>query len=466
MTAVTVSRCDEQLIAVKQTSAERAAHLEREAEMLRRLAHPGLVRFVDLVETPDGGRALHTEFVNADTWATRPLSDPAERAAGMAALAAVVADLHQLGVAHLQLNETHVLHGADDRPVLCSLSRADEASPENCQRDLAALAELCHDSSLGKSVLAGKLLAVADAARGGLIGAREMARRLDLLAAKKSTRNAKQTSRAAQASDAAGNTAISQGNNSNSVGRSSQIKRLAVGAALGVAIFAGFALGSRSVTINAPEPSPETSPEASRMTTDFEDADTSRDVVDALQDAVDAPQGTEDMGARGYENSADQEPADDMIEGNSSEHSGRAATATATATATVSISGLASTADSTVGSEASALQAAALLAHEGRRYALGAAGDFVEMGDWDCDGTATPALVRPSNGAIVLFDEWPEPGETLALPQRWRIDHPTGVETVTNGECDLLRVYTINGSKLFDPSSEDNLFTATQIFTR
>ena len=111
MAAVTVSRSQGRLIAVKQVPAIRTADIEREAGMLKRLEHPGLVRFVDLVETADGGRALHTEFVSSDTWATRPLTDPAERAAGMAALAAVVADLHHLGVAHMQLAPGHVLHG-------------------------------------------------------------------------------------------------------------------------------------------------------------------------------------------------------------------------------------------------------------------------------------------------------------------------------------------------------------------
>ena len=75
MAAVTVSRSEDRLIAVKQVPAERAAEIEREAALLRRLDHPGLVRFIDIVETADGGRALHTEFVNSDTWATRPLSD-------------------------------------------------------------------------------------------------------------------------------------------------------------------------------------------------------------------------------------------------------------------------------------------------------------------------------------------------------------------------------------------------------
>lgn len=136
MAAVTVSRSADRLIAVKQVRAERAGDIEREAEMLKSLDHPGVVRFVDIVDTPDGGRAMHTEFVSSDTWATRPLTDPAERAAGVAALAAVVADLHDLGIAHCQLSTAHVLHGEGDRPVLCGLRLAAEASLSNRHVDL------------------------------------------------------------------------------------------------------------------------------------------------------------------------------------------------------------------------------------------------------------------------------------------------------------------------------------------
>ena len=175
MAAVTVSRSEGRLIAIKQVAAERAGEIDREADLLKRLDHPGLVRFVDVVETAGGGRALHTEFVSSDTWATRPLSDPAERAAAMAVLAATVADLHQLGVAHLQLAPPHVMHGVDDRPVLCGLTLAAEATAENRQADLVALADLCRDPALGQGALATKLSSLADEARAGTLSARELA---------------------------------------------------------------------------------------------------------------------------------------------------------------------------------------------------------------------------------------------------------------------------------------------------
>ena len=239
MAAVTVSRSEGRLIAVKQVPAERAADIQREADLLRRLDHPGLVRFVDLVETADGGRALHTEFVNSDTWASRPLTDPAERAAGMAALAAVVADLHQLGVAHLQLTPPHVLHGENDLPVLCGLTSAAEATPENRHTDLAALADLCHEPALGRGALSGKLFSLADEARAGTLSARELARRLDLLATRRPTRTAP--------------VRVAGGGVLDGLKRRCRPKPLLRAGAVVVAVFAAFVVGVRS---GDPEPPP------------------------------------------------------------------------------------------------------------------------------------------------------------------------------------------------------------------
>lgn len=52
------------------------------------------------------------------------------------------------------------------------------------------------------------------------------------------------------------------------------------------------------------------------------------------------------------------------------------------------------------------------------RYEVGAPGDRVLVGDWDCDGTDTPAVHRPDDGRVYLFDGYgslePRLGPTLA----------------------------------------------------
>ena len=435
MAAVTVSRSEDRLIAVKQVPAGRAAEIEREAELLRRLDHPGLVRFIDIVETADGGRALHTEFVNSDTWATRPLTDPAERAAGMAALAAVVADLHQLGVAHLQITPPHVLHGADDRPVLCGLTLAAEATPEARQTDLAALGELCHDSSLGRGALAGKLASLADAARAGMLSARELARRLDLLAARKP----------------AGSDPVQASGGGRMASRRTRFrpKSLITAGAFAVAVVVAFALGSRS---GPPTPPPET-PEAMSPGGLIVTADAG------------PGQGIELSPIGGPDPADESTPAGQTAPADESTPTGQAAPADetevvggtdqATAQSPTGYTGHAAEASAIdeAGISVSVQEAAAVLEHGGRRYAVGAVGDFVETGDWDCDGRVTAAIVRPSTGGVVLFDAWPEPGKTIGLPVRWSVDSPTGVEAVAHGQCDLLRVYTTTGSRLFNPGA-------------
>lgn len=41
-----------------------------------------------------------------------------------------------------------------------------------------------------------------------------------------------------------------------------------------------------------------------------------------------------------------------------------------------------------------------------RRFALGLPGDRLFLGDWNCDGIATPALLRASSGATLYYDTW------------------------------------------------------------
>ncbi|MXZ95905.1 MAG: hypothetical protein F4Y99_08275 [Acidimicrobiaceae bacterium] len=416
MAAVTVSRSEGGLIAIKQVPAERAADIQREADLLRRLDHPGLVRFVDLVETADGGRALHTEFVNSDTWASRPLADPAERAAGMAALAAVVADLHQLGVAHLQLTPPHVLHGENDLPVLCGLTSAAEATPENRHTDLAALADLCHDPALGRGALSGKLYSLADAAREGTLSARELARRLDTIATKRPTRAAP--------------VRVAGGGVLESIKRRCRPMPLLRAGAVVVAVLAAFVIGSRS---GDPEPPP-----GAAAPTQDEALDEVAGASQNLLDEYDPVNGTSPVAEADLVSERDliaqPEPVSerDLI----AEADPVAMPDPITEPGRIAVS---------------VQEAAAVIEHGGRRYAIGATGDFVEVGDWNCDGQATAAIVRPSTGGVVLFDAWPGPGETISLPERWNVDTPTGADAVAHGQCDLLRVYTTSGSKLFNP---------------
>ncbi|CAN5734333.1 hypothetical protein BH10ACT1_BH10ACT1_00620 [soil metagenome] len=50
---------------------------------------------------------------------------------------------------------------------------------------------------------------------------------------------------------------------------------------------------------------------------------------------------------------------------------------------------------------------------DGQRWTVGEAGDEVALGDWNCDGEATPALLRPATGEVFLFVRWPQGDQPL-----------------------------------------------------
>jgi len=108
-------------LACKRASGDAGATAIRaEAGRLAALEHPGVVRFVELREAVDGP-TLVTEYVGPRSLETiGPLTT--ERAARLVAdLAATVADLHALGIVHGAVIPEHALV-AGDRVVLCGLA--------------------------------------------------------------------------------------------------------------------------------------------------------------------------------------------------------------------------------------------------------------------------------------------------------------------------------------------------------
>jgi hypothetical protein len=62
-----------------------------------------------------------------------------------------------------------------------------------------------------------------------------------------------------------------------------------------------------------------------------------------------------------------------------------------------------------------------VVAVHGTRFAVGAPGDDVVVGDWDCDGIATPAVLRPSTGEVFVFSTWSGPGADVTVPSVARV---------------------------------------------
>lgn len=78
---------------------------------------------------------------------------------------------------------------------------------------------------------------------------------------------------------------------------------------------------------------------------------------------------------------------------------------------------------------------------DGARYAVGQPGDELAVGDWDCDGTATLALVRAGTGEVWLFARWPQ-DEPLTATLAAALAPPIETTVVTSPAegCDALVV--------------------------
>jgi len=152
---VTVALEAEGPVAVKTAhGADDVARLCLEAERLERAAHPGLIEVVKPAgEAVDGAQADRAAEQGADDGVegraaielrTRFAGDPMSHWSGSvddvaglgAAVAATLGDLHDIGVVHGRLDATHILVGDDGRPRLCGLSHPGVAAPHD---DIAAL---------------------------------------------------------------------------------------------------------------------------------------------------------------------------------------------------------------------------------------------------------------------------------------------------------------------------------------
>ncbi len=464
MTAVTVSRSGDRLIAVKQVPPARAAQADREARTLERVDHPGVVRLIKVTDAEDGGRHVHTLFVSSDTWATRPLVNPTDRAAAVAALAAVLADLHDMGVTHGNLRACHVLHAEGDRPVLCSFGNAGDDSAENVRADLDALADLMHDEDLGSQAPAQKLKSLAAATRAGHLSARQLASRVDLLLKRRDRRSQlirrRKVWRKGSGAD-------------NTTKRHSGLSwGLLVAGAVGVVV-GGVAVAARLTS--GPQQGPSPAEAASAQLGQFGEGQQPASPAGGADHTLGTQQtsatgaagraaATGSAGASGVQTTpqAVGDPVAAGVEWGASDPGGGGSSsgsepqvndsgrfeASASARPGNSLDGTVAG----TGSQATTA-AGAILEHAGRRYAIGASGDIVLTGDWDCAGEPTPAIVRPTSGAVVVFDTWPAPGESISMPVRWRVDSPLDALTETHGGCDLIRVHTATGSRLLDPLS-------------
>jgi hypothetical protein len=83
-----------------------------------------------------------------------------------------------------------------------------------------------------------------------------------------------------------------------------------------------------------------------------------------------------------------------------------------------------------------------------RRFAAGAPGDVVVVGDWACAETATPAVLRPSTGEVFVFPAWPAPGGDVVAGAAAVVPGATSLHVrVGAGGCPVLEAETADGAR-------------------
>jgi hypothetical protein len=115
---------------VKQATTDvEDSRLRHEAAMLRAAGHPATAHLLAERTGLDGHHCLELARVEGGSLAETS-AVATTRILGLgAALASVVADLHDIGIVHGAIDASHVLLDADGRPVLCSFGRASRVAP-------------------------------------------------------------------------------------------------------------------------------------------------------------------------------------------------------------------------------------------------------------------------------------------------------------------------------------------------
>ena len=374
------------------TEAEVAA-LERKAALLARLRHPGVVGRIEGSPggAPRAARALPPQYVLRTRWVGADLTrlnrqlEPGEVAGLGAALANVVGDLHALGWVHGALCPEHVLLDQAGRPVLCGLGAARPADgPGDIADDRRALIDMLEGLLPRPAGSEWRRLwrVLRSSRRSGDVGA--LARRLS-------------------------------------------------SASLGPFLPAGVA------AVGSPGRAPH------------------RGTPQPIESEAEGGPGS---GGAGHGPSL-AVPADDGVGGGERRSGRRLGRWRPESRAVLVAAGLAVVALASLflmGPEhrrgcpppdgncrAVALPQGVLTTAAGR-FAVGRAGDLIALGRWDCGPVALPALLRPSNGEVWVFDTWPTPGTDVAARPVGRVAGAASMAVSPGpGGCDLLRVLGSDG---------------------
>ena len=406
MTGITVTRRNGNLLACKTAPPEDSERIRHEAQLLKRLEHPGIVQFVDFIE--ESSVELYLAFVGPDSWATQPPSTPSESLEALASAASTVADLHGLGTVHGALCPEHVLVAPDKRPVLCGLADATALTETGCAHDLAGLAGLIdHLGAACEEKERRQLDALARRAERGSVTASDLTAELDRLhgGPHKFTRRSKRTA----------------------IPTPSKRASAIATALIALAVLGWLVLkpegSANTVLANTTPANPVPANPVPTNTVPTNTVPTN--TVPAGQVSTNTVSASEGSGA----------PSGPVAV---------PATTNASAVGSVDTTELAGS-QSEIDHEDRLI-----ITHQGRRYGVGRLGDVAILGDWTCDGDITLALLQPGTGVIAVFANWPAPSQRLEADFVTVVEGATDLRNDPSGGCDQLRVTHAGGSTLID----------------
>jgi hypothetical protein len=370
------------------TTANARARLRREADVLRRTTHPGVVSLLSLTEFEDRTELATARVIGAAIAAAPPPS-PSQAAAMAAALARTVADLHELGLTHRRLTPDHVLLTPDGRPVLCGLAEAGPGDPDGDVRGLGAIFELLAASATPP------------------LNGRETRLQRGLLALAEQARSAPSPPSASVLAQLAG---ALEGRHRPS--RRAQFHLSTRGEfrfdrrTTGAIAFAAVGLVVAIVGLVIVRASGGAAPAAAVA------VPTSRSSSPGVGPTTHPKHAEGGVAAADESGGADGNVADDD--------------------------------DITAGD---ADRTGVEIEAGGARYAVGRLGDQVVLGDWDCDGQPGAALLRPATGEVYVFDVLATPDHTVTGRPLATLPDATGLVALDQADgCTSLAVRLADGT--------------------
>jgi tRNA A-37 threonylcarbamoyl transferase component Bud32 len=423
-------------VAVKRAAdSDRRERLRHEAAMLERAKHPGVVELVE-IRDGDDDTSLSTAWVGGGSLASAALAP--KRLAGIgASLATTVADLHDRGVVHRRLTPEHVLLDGLGRVVLIGFAEA-SSPPTDTQTaddvaavgalldakvptDLAAIARL-RTSAAERDVIE-RLRAVLARARDPEPSRRPSARALSgLLAEIAGEQIGAGPIRLPRPTSADGAAAVAPhpfvpayaaaraalGQMKPRLATRTGAILLALTATLIVGFGARAALASGAPSERATSDESPVTPEGTPTTTLTPTSITSPRVWPT---SVACPQ----LALPGDRRDVDGDGCPEAV-----------------------------TVDGTQ------------VVVDGVRYDVGAPGDAIAVADWDCDGTDTPAVLRPSTGDVFVFDGWATAESPVPARLLDRVSGAVALAT-PDGICDAVPVVDSAGTRSSVPLTVDAL---------